>query len=272
MSDSFMVRKQKKAVSGSQITLVQTYSKDAGFQLILKKTEYEDNSIGWSCTIEMCNGKSERNDSGKGFKTICNWKDDKIVIALSSDELATFTKYKDSYFLRRLGTPKPTYDMKTGKAVENNGRPVYETDKQGNTVVYGENIFHQFDGKSSIFKVFKNKMNPMGIGVSLSKDGKTVTMYMDENVSRKFFNCCELAMEKLVMEDVYTFKYGGSGNYNNNSDNSSYRTNNSYTKKPEDMSQPNSYRSRMNSEPDIPELPPIDIDALESFESSSEPF
>ena len=60
MSDSFMVRKQKKAVSGSQITLVQTYSKDAGFQLILKKTEYEDNSIGWSCTIEMCNGKSER--------------------------------------------------------------------------------------------------------------------------------------------------------------------------------------------------------------------
>ena len=261
MSDSFMVRSKKRPVAGSQITLVQTYSKDAGFQLILKKTEYEDTTVGWSCTIEMCQGHSEKNDSGKGYKTMCNWKDEKIVISLSSDELAMFTKYKDSYFLRRLGTPKPTYDMKTGKPVENNGRPVYETDKQGNTVVFGENIYHQFDGKASIFKLFKNKMNPMGIGVSLSKDGKTVTMYMDENVSRKFFNCCELAMEKLVMEDVYSFKYGSnSGGYN------SSPTVNSVRKTENVASQPRSYRSRMNSEPEeVPDLPPMDVDALDSL-------
>ena len=264
MSDSFMVRRQKKAVAGSQITLVQTYSRDAGLQLILKKTEYEDNSAGWSCTIEMCQGHSEKNDSGKGYKTMCNWKDEKIVISLSSDELAMFTKYKDSYFLRRLGMPKPTYDMKTGKAVENNGRPVYETDKQGNPVVYGENLFHSFDGKSSILKLFKNKMNPMGVGISLTKDGKTVTMYMDENVSRKFFNCCELAMEKLVMEDVYTFKYGSGSNSGYNSGYSKPQY--SQRKAPEESQQYKSYRSRMTEPEEVPDLPPMDVDALASME------
>ena len=259
MGDSFMARRNKERASGAKITLVQTYSKDAGFQLTLNKTEYKDGTHDYSCSIEMCPGHSERNDSGKGFKTVCNWKDEKIVMSISADELAMFSKYQDSFFLRRLGTPKPVYDIKTGKPVEEQGRPVYETDKNGNMVVYGENLYHQFDGKSSILKLFKNKMNPMGLGISLSKDNKTVTMYMDENVARKFAMCCGLAMEKLVMEDVYTFKYGTSSNSG-----SSYGSSNSYSRRaPEQMPQPSSYRGRVQDD-DVPDVPAaMSVDDLE---------
>ena len=260
MSDSFMSRRQKERASGSKVTMVQTYSKDAGFQLTLNRTDYKDGSHDMSCSIEMCQGHSEKNDSGKGFKTVCNWKDEKIVISLSTDELALFSKYTDTYFIRRLGTAKPVYDMKTGKPVEEQGRPVYETDKQGNMVVYSENIYHQFDGKASILKLFKNKMNPMGIGISLNKDGKTVTMYMDENVTRKFAKCCEIAMERMIMDDVYTFKYGTSTPANN----ANYQR-----RPPESMPQPRSYRDNMKPasfEDDLPDLPPIDIDELAASE------
>ena len=100
MGDSFMARRNKERASGAKITLVQTYSKDAGFQLTLNKTEYKDGTHDYSCSIEMCPGHSERNDSGKGFKTVCNWKDEKIVMSISADELAMFSKYQDSFFLR----------------------------------------------------------------------------------------------------------------------------------------------------------------------------
>jgi hypothetical protein len=261
MSDSFMSRRGKERASGTKVTMLQTYSKDAGFQLTLNRTDYKDGSHDMSCSIEMCNGNSVKNESGKGYKTMCNWKDDKIVISLSTDELALFSKYSDSYFLRRLGTPKPVYDIKTGKPVEEQGRPVYETDKQGNMVVYGENIYHQFDGKSSILKVFKNKMNPMGIGISLSKDNKTVTMYMDENVARKFALCCAIAMERMVMDDTYTFKYGASSGGNSNQ---GYSRNN-YSSNPEQNPQPTSYRASRPAPDDIPDLPPVmDIDSMNS--------
>ena len=271
MSDSFVSRGQKDKSSGTKITMVQTYSKDAGFQLTLNRTDYKDGSHDMSCSIEMCQGHSEKNESGKGFKTVCNWKEEKIVISLNTDELALFSKFADSYFVRRLGMPKPTYDMKTGKAVENNGRPVYETDKQGNVVVYGENIYHTFNGKPSILKLFKNKMNPMGIGISLSKECKTVTMYMDENVTRKFAKCCEFAMERMVMDDSYTFKY--------NTSSAGYSQNNNYQRKsPDQMPQPNSYRDsyrepRASSvDDDYPDLPPVDIDSLSSPDDDNIPF
>lgn len=250
MSDSFVSRRNKNRLSGSKITLVQTYSKDAGLQLVLTKTAYDDNTHDWSCTVEMCQGHSERNDNGKGYKTVCNWREDKVIISLSTDELAKFSKYTDSYFLRRLGTYKPMYDASTGRAIEKDGKPVYETDKQGKPVIYGETLFHTFDNNSTILNLFRNKMNPMGFGISIKKGDKTVTMYLDEDQAHKFAKCSEFAMEKMLMDDVITFKYGGNSTYNKPSVTSNYKS-----------SAPKSYRKAI--EEDFPPMPPLPSDDYE---------
>lgn len=264
MSDSFISRKNKVRVSGTKHTLVQTYSKDAGIQLVLTRTDYSDSTHDYSCTVEMCQGHSEKNDNGKGYKTVCNWREDKVMISLNTDELAKFGKYTDTYFIRRLGTYKPVYDSTTGRAVEKDGRPVYDTDKNGKPVIYGETLFHTFENNVTILNLFKNKTNPLGFGISIKKGDKTVTMYLDEDQAHKFAKCSEIAMEKMLMDDVITFKYG---NYSNTS--SSGSGSRGYSRQAQ--SQPRSYRQSM--EEDMPPMPPMpddnfeaDIDALANDE------
>ena len=71
-------------------------------------------------------------------------------MSLSADELAMFSKYTDSYYLRRLGTKVPMYDKTTGRPVEKDGRPVFETESNGSPKVYSEKLFHKFKDKTLI--------------------------------------------------------------------------------------------------------------------------
>ena len=66
------------------------------------------------------------------------------------------------------------------------------------------------------------------------------------------------------MEDVYTFKYGSgsSSGYSSGYSKPQY----SQRKAPEESQQYKSYRSRMTEPEEVPDLPPMDVDALASME------
>ena len=243
MSDSFIKREQKVRDRGEKRTLMETYSKNTGFQLNLNTTYYKDGTHDMSCAIEMCPGTQETNSFG-GVKTKCDWANEKVMMSLSPEELSMFSKYTDSYFLRRLGTRIPMIDRTTGRPVEKDGRPVFETESNGSPKVYGEKLFHKFKDKTSTLQFYKNSYDPMGCGITINKDDKKLTMFMSENTTRLFCKCCEIAMEQLILDDVQAFKYSGSSS-------GSYSNTNSYSDRgyketkfipPEERPQPNSYR------------------------------
>lgn len=240
MSDSFVKREQKVRDKGEKRTLMETYSKNTGFQLNLNTVYYKDGSHDMSCTLEMCPGVQETNQFG-GSKTKCDWSNEKVVMALSTDELAMFSKYNDSYYLRRLGTKVPMIDKTTGRPIEKDGRPVFETESNGTPKVYSEKLFHKFKDKTSTLQFYKNSYDPMGCGITINKDDKKLTMFMSENTTKMFVKCCEIAMEQLIMDDVYTFKYGSSSGSSSSYTNSSYKE--AKFIPPEDRPQPTSYRS-----------------------------
>ena len=267
MSDSFIKREQKVRDRGEKRTLMETYSKNTGFQLNLNTTYYKDGTHDMSCAIEMCPGTQETNSFG-GVKTKCDWANEKVMMSLSADELAMFSKYTDSYFIRRLGTKVPMIDKNTGRPVEKDGRPVFETESNGSPKVYSEKLFHKFKDKTSTLQFYKNSYDPMGCGITINKDDKKLTMFMSENTTRMFCKCCEIAMEQLILDDVQTFKYGSSGG-------SSYSDRGYSDTKfipPEDKPQPTSYRSYRKPAPveddyDIPDTGynEADIDKLDEM-------
>ena len=244
MSDSFIKRSEKVRDHGEKRTLMETYSKNTGFQSNLGTTYYKDGTHDMTCTIEMCPGVQETNQFG-GVKTKCDWAKEKVSMALSPDELAMFSKYTDSYFLRRLGTKVPMIDKSSGRPIEKDGRPVFETESNGNPKVYSEKLFHKFKDKTSTLQFYKNSYDPIGCGITINKDDKKLTMFMSENTARMFFKCCEIAFEQLVLDDVQSFKYGGGSNYSNNGFKDTTFI------PPEDRPQPKSYRS-YKSEPIAP--------------------
>lgn len=265
MSDSFIKREQKVRDRGEKRTLMETYSKNTGFQLNLNTTYYKDGTHDMSCAIEMCPGTQETNSFG-GVKTKCDWANEKVMMSLSTDELAMFSKYTDSYFIRRLGTKVPMIDKTTGRPVEKDGRPVFETESNGSPKVYSEKLFHKFKDKTSTLQFYKNSYDPMGCGITINKDDKKLTMFMSENTTRMFCKCCEIAMEQLILDDVQTFKYGSS----------SYYSDRGYSDTkfipPEEKPQPTSYRSYKKPAPveddyDIPDtgFNEADIDKLDEM-------
>lgn len=242
MSDSFVKREQKVRERGEKRTLMETYSKNTGFQLNLNTTYYKDGTHDMSCAIEMCPGTQETNSFG-GVKTKCDWANEKVMMALSPDELAMFSKYTDSYFLRRLGTKIPMIDKSTGRPIEKDGRQVFETESNGSPKVYSEKLFHKFKDKTSTLQFYRNSYDPMGCGITITKDDKKLTMFMSENTTRMFCKCCEIAMEQLVLDDVQTFKYGsGSSSNSYNSSYSDHGYNETRFVPPEEKPQPTSYR------------------------------
>ena len=256
MSDSFIKRAEKVRDRGEKRTLMETYSKNTGFQLNLNTTYYKDGSHDMSCAIEMCPGVQETNSFG-GVKTKCDWANEKVMMSLSADELAMFSKYTDSYYLRRLGTKVPMYDKTTGRPVEKDGRPVFETESNGSPKVYSEKLFHKFKDKTSTLQFYKNSYDPMGCGITINKDDKKLTMFMNENTTRMFCKCCEIAMEQLVLDDVQTFKYNSGGNSNSYSpSNVSYEDKGYRETKfipPDEMPQPRSYRQYKKPSAPMPE-------------------
>ena len=259
MSDSFVKREQKPRDHGEKRTLMETYSKNTGFQLNLNTTYYKDGTHDMSCAIEMCPGVQETNSFG-GVKTKCDWANEKIMMSLSPDELAMFSKYTDSYYLRRLGTKVPMYDKTTGRPIEKDGRPVFETESNGSPKVYSEKLFHKFKDKTSTLQFYKNSYDPMGCGITINKDDKKLTMFMNENTTRMFCKCCEIALEQLVLDDVQSFKYSSGGNdYSTPSTDYANRgfRETKFTP-PERRPQPTSYRSYRDEPPTPP--PPTDDD------------
>ena len=194
-----MLRKSKTAVSGVRTVLLESYSKYTGIQLVLTLTRYTDNTSDLRCTLEMCSGMVVNG------KTVCNWCEDKLVMVLSASELAAFSKYSNPYYLERLGTPKPVYEHETGKLFTRDGKPVFETDVNGNVVVYSEKLYHKYNDTVSILTIHKSNYSPLGCGITLKNGDKELTIYLDENTTYQFTKTCELAMNQMMLANVVEY-------------------------------------------------------------------
>lgn len=191
----------KAKMTGKRTVLFETYTKNTGLQLVLKLDMYEDNSTDLSCTLEMCSGKCENG------KTVCNWVNDKVIMALSASELAAFSKYSNPFYLQRLGTKKQMYDLRTGEPVLKDGKPVFETDPTGSPAVYCEKLYHKFMEFESSLILHKNNYDPLGCGLTIKKNDKELVIYLSEDSTYQFTKACELAMNQLMLSNVVEFRY-----------------------------------------------------------------
>lgn len=241
----YLNNKNKTISSTEQIMLMQSYSNTAGFQMKITKHAYTDGTVGsWYCMVEMAEGKKEPGSKG----TKCDWSN-KVFISLSEDELSKLAKYRNPIFAKRLGTNIPELD-EYGNPRISEGRQVSKTGKDGKALTYGECFYHDNSGKVSIFRIGKNKLDPLGCAVTVTKDKVSRTIYLDENMFYKMAMVSEFAMLKMIEDNVVKFSK------------SATTTSFTPTHRNEGNSYPRSYRERMSDTPPK-EVPHYDNSPIE---------